>query len=95
MGSPEPVLTGGSGELGYDPAAMAGGLTAIDDATSEIRNQRDSQPVVRHPVRGRHPGCHLACPVQHRVRSGPREMVGARDTDQHRVADDASQIVGH
>ena len=38
MGSPEPVLTTGSGELGYDPAAMAGGLTAIDDATSEIRN---------------------------------------------------------
>ena len=38
MGSPEPILTGGSGELGYNPAAMAGGLTAIDDATAEIRH---------------------------------------------------------
>jgi len=38
MGSPEPIPTGGSGELGYDPAAMAGGLAAIDDATGEIRN---------------------------------------------------------
>ena len=38
MGSPEPILTGGSGELGDDPAAMAGGLAAIDDATGEIRN---------------------------------------------------------
>ena len=38
MGSPEPILTGGSGELGYDPAAMAGGLAAIDEATGEIRH---------------------------------------------------------
>lgn len=36
MDSPEPN-TGGSGELGYDPAAMAKGLTAIDGATTEVR----------------------------------------------------------
>jgi WXG100 family type VII secretion target len=38
VGSPEPVLSSGGGELDYDPAAMASGLMAIDDATSEIRN---------------------------------------------------------
>ena len=38
MGSPTPVMTSGSGELGYEPAAMASGLTAIDEATGEIRN---------------------------------------------------------
>jgi len=38
MGSPEPILPGGGGQLGYNPAAMAGGLTAIDHATAEIRN---------------------------------------------------------
>jgi len=38
MGSAEQLLTGGSGELGYDFAAMAGGLAAIDSATGEIRN---------------------------------------------------------
>jgi len=38
VGSPTPVMTSGSGELGYEPAAMASGLTAIDEATGEIRN---------------------------------------------------------
>ena len=38
MGSPEPVIGGGTGELGYEPAAMASGLTAIDEATGQIRN---------------------------------------------------------
>jgi len=37
MGSPEPTAGGGGGQLGYDPAAMAKGLTAIDGATSEVR----------------------------------------------------------
>ena len=37
-GKPGTILTGGSGELGYDPAAMAGGLSAIDDATGETRH---------------------------------------------------------
>ena len=37
MGSPEPT-TGGSAELGYDPAAMAKGLTAIDGATAEVKS---------------------------------------------------------
>ena len=36
VGSPEPVIGGGTGELGYDPAAMASGLIAIDDATDEF-----------------------------------------------------------
>lgn len=37
MASPEPV-PGGGAELGYDPAAMARGLTAIDGATAEVRS---------------------------------------------------------
>ena len=32
-----PGLPTGGGELGYDPAAMAMGLTAIDSAISEVR----------------------------------------------------------
>jgi WXG100 family type VII secretion target len=36
MGSPG-ATSGGSGQLGYDPAAMAKGLAAIDGATSEVR----------------------------------------------------------
>ena len=35
MDSPEP--SGCGGELGYDPAAMAKGLAAIDGATAEVR----------------------------------------------------------
>jgi WXG100 family type VII secretion target len=37
MGSPEPT-SGGGGQLGYDPAAMAKGLVAIDGATGEVRS---------------------------------------------------------
>lgn len=36
MASPEP--TPGGTQLGYDPAAMAKGLTAIDGATTEVRS---------------------------------------------------------
>ena len=36
VGSPE-TATGGGADLGYDPAAMAKGLTAIDGATTEVR----------------------------------------------------------
>ena len=38
MGSPEPVIGGGTGQLGYQPATMASGLTAVDEAPGEIRN---------------------------------------------------------
>jgi WXG100 family type VII secretion target len=37
MASPEPTSGGGGGQLGYDPAAMAKGLVAIDGATTEVR----------------------------------------------------------
>jgi WXG100 family type VII secretion target len=37
VASPQPTPGGGS-ELGYDPAAMARGLTAIDGATAEVRS---------------------------------------------------------
>ncbi len=36
VGSPV-TATGGGADLGYDPAAMAKGLTAIDGATTEVR----------------------------------------------------------
>ena len=38
MGSPEPMAGVGGAELGYDPAAMTKGLTAIDGATTEVRS---------------------------------------------------------
>jgi WXG100 family type VII secretion target len=37
VGSPG-TATGGGADLGYDPSAMAKGLTAIDGATTEVRS---------------------------------------------------------